>query len=190
MGQELTCAVRAPSATPPNEFATNGPTGPFAVIADERSLMQAFIPQRRRFIKPLRQDAGHTAVFPNALRLHVGAVPGPLAAVSAFIALKERAARDIASSGTGECDLDLVARPRQANVAGGALASIVSAPQATSVHRADGGHCEADDRVQPAQRWPERFRRKVVQQIAGDNEHAGKYAQADARSALNQTAVA
>ena len=134
--------------------------------AHELSLMHALVSQRCRLVKPLRYDARDVAVFPNALLPDVGAVPVPRHVVSAFIAPKDSAAND---------------------VAGGELAS---APQTTPMHHADGGHRKADDRVQPTQHRPERFRRKVVQQVAGDDEQPGEYAQADARSALNHSAVA
>lgn len=67
----------------------------------ELSLMHALISQRRRFVKPLRYDARDAAVFPNALLLDVGAVPVPLHVVSAFMAPKDRAAKDVATSAAG-----------------------------------------------------------------------------------------
>jgi hypothetical protein len=67
----------------------------------ELPLIDALVAQRRHFVKPLRYDARSVAAFPNALLLDVGRRPVPLHLLSAFMAPKERAAKEKAIAGTG-----------------------------------------------------------------------------------------
>ncbi|MDE2298463.1 MAG: DUF1173 domain-containing protein [Burkholderiales bacterium] len=69
----------------------------------ELPLIHVLVEQRRRFVKPLRYDARSAAAFPNALLLDVGPVPVPLHALSAFMAPKDRLAKEgaIAESAAG-----------------------------------------------------------------------------------------
>lgn len=69
----------------------------------ELPLLQALVAQGRRFIKPLRYDAGAASAFPNALLLDVGAVPVPLHVVSAFADPAAQRARELS---VAEADAD------------------------------------------------------------------------------------
>jgi hypothetical protein len=60
----------------------------------ELPLIDALVAQGRRFLKPLRYDAPLAGSFPNALLLDGGAAPIPLHIVSAFVAPKERMAKE------------------------------------------------------------------------------------------------
>ncbi len=62
----------------------------------ELPLVQALVDQQRRFVKPLRYDAKSASGFPNVLLLDAGSVPVPLHVVSAFLDLKEQAAKALA----------------------------------------------------------------------------------------------
>lgn len=66
----------------------------------ELGLVHALVEQRRRFIKPLRYDARSAATFPNALLLDTGRQPTPLHVVSAFMCIKDRAAKEKAAQAT------------------------------------------------------------------------------------------
>lgn len=59
----------------------------------ELPLIRALVEQGRRFVKPLRYDAGSAGRFPNALLLDAGARPVPLHVTSAFLSAVERAAK-------------------------------------------------------------------------------------------------
>ena len=59
----------------------------------ELPLLQALVAARRRFIKPLRYDARHAAVFANALLLDTGGQATPLHVLSPFLPAREREAK-------------------------------------------------------------------------------------------------
>lgn len=59
----------------------------------ELPLIRALVEQGRRFVKPLRYDAGSAGRFPNALLLDAGAKPVPLHVTSAFLTVTEQAAK-------------------------------------------------------------------------------------------------
>lgn len=60
----------------------------------ELPLIDALVAWQRRFLKPLRYDAPHAGSFPNALLLDAGPAPVPLHIMSAFVAPKERMAKE------------------------------------------------------------------------------------------------
>jgi hypothetical protein len=62
----------------------------------ELPLVHALIEQRRRFVKPLRYDAATAAGSANALLLDMGATPLPLHVFSAFMAERDRLAKEAA----------------------------------------------------------------------------------------------
>jgi hypothetical protein len=66
------------------------------------ALVQELVAQHRRFVKPMRYDAGASIAFPNALLLDVGPSPVALHYTSAFMTPKERAARERALAAAGE----------------------------------------------------------------------------------------
>lgn len=68
----------------------------------EADLIQALTEQRRRFVKPLRDDAHSAAAFPDVLLLDTGAKPTPLHLLSAAMDAKERAAKARAAKAQGE----------------------------------------------------------------------------------------
>ena len=59
----------------------------------ELPLLQALVSARRRFIKPLRYDARHAAVFANAQLLDTGAEATALHVLSPFLPAREREAK-------------------------------------------------------------------------------------------------
>lgn len=59
----------------------------------ELPLLQALVAARRRFIKPLRYDARHSAVFANALLLDTGSEATALHVLSPFLLAREREAK-------------------------------------------------------------------------------------------------
>lgn len=67
----------------------------------ELPLLQTLVGQGRRFIKPLRYDAGAACAFPNVLLLDAGAVPVPLHVVSAFADPAAQRARELAVAEAG-----------------------------------------------------------------------------------------
>ncbi len=67
----------------------------------ELPLVQALVAQQRRFVKPLRYDAGCVAGFANALLLDAGPVAVPLHVLSAFMHPAERAAKERAIQSIG-----------------------------------------------------------------------------------------
>jgi hypothetical protein len=68
----------------------------------EVDLIQVLTEHRRRFMKPLRYDAGSVAPFPNVLLLDTGAKPTPLHVVSALMDPNDRAAKEKALKGQGD----------------------------------------------------------------------------------------
>jgi hypothetical protein len=68
----------------------------------ELPLIQTLVAQRRRFIKPLRYDAGAVAGFANAILLDVGQEPLPLHVVSPFFTDAERKTKEAAISGSAK----------------------------------------------------------------------------------------
>lgn len=69
----------------------------------EIPLIGALVERQRRFVKPLRYDAGSSAPFPNALLLDCGAAPVNLHMSSEFLHPKDRALKEKAlhAAGTG-----------------------------------------------------------------------------------------
>lgn len=59
----------------------------------ELPLVRALVAQGRRFLKPLRYDAGNAGRFPNALLLDAGARPVALHVTSPFLPAAEQAAK-------------------------------------------------------------------------------------------------
>lgn len=59
----------------------------------ELPLIRALVEQRRRFVKPLRYDAGSAGGFPNVLLLDAGARPVPLHMISTFLPAAEQIAK-------------------------------------------------------------------------------------------------
>lgn len=87
----------------------------------EVPVIQALVEQRRRFVKPLRDDAPSAAVFPTALQVDAGSAPAALRLVSTSMSPGERAAtRAIARAVSLRATVpafDAVAlRPDRANV--------------------------------------------------------------------------
>ncbi|WP_038211145.1 DUF1173 family protein [Xenophilus azovorans] len=67
----------------------------------ESPLLDELVSRQRRFLKPLRYDALHTAVFPSVLLLDAGPQPIPLHILSPFAGAKERAAKERAIATAG-----------------------------------------------------------------------------------------
>ena len=68
----------------------------------ELPLIRALVEQGRRFVKPLRYDAGAAGRFPNVLLLDTGATPVPLHVTSAFLPATEQAAKTRALAAVAE----------------------------------------------------------------------------------------
>jgi len=71
----------------------------------ELPLIRALVERGRRFVKPLRYDAGSAGRFPNVLLLDAGAKPVPLHVTSTFLPAAEQMAKArvlAAESGPGE----------------------------------------------------------------------------------------
>lgn len=62
--------------------------------AFEVDLARKLTEEKRRFLKPLRYDAGHSEAFPNFLLLDTGSVPTPLHVLSGFMSKAAFAAKE------------------------------------------------------------------------------------------------